>query len=369
MELLVKHAKLMHDPEQLVDIRINQGHISDIGTGLQVVSESLLDLDGTAYLSPGWIDCHVHAYEAMTLYGDKPDIIGVDTGVTSLIDAGSCGADNIGAFAQLSKQAQTQVYALLNISRMGLVAQNELSDMANIDLDLVAQAVAHHPEFIVGLKARMSKTVVGENGLAPLHHAIQASERHQLPLMVHIGSEPPLLSEVFACLQAGHMVTHCFNGKPNGIVDQQTGQLKPFVKPTLERGVGFDIGHGTDSFNFETARLAFQAGVQADTISTDIYRRNRTQGPVYDLATTMAKLHHVGYSWTHILHKVTAAPAKWFGLTNKGYLQPGYAGDLTVFQLKKEPKALTDAQGERCYATEYLVPQYAIVKGKVHECS
>ncbi len=37
--------------------------------------------------------------------------------------------------------------------------------MANIDAAAVKQAVQRHPDFIVGLKARMSSSVVGENGI------------------------------------------------------------------------------------------------------------------------------------------------------------------------------------------------------------
>ncbi len=52
-------------------------------------------------------------------------------------------------------------------------------------------------EFIVGIKARMSKTVVGENGIKPLELAKKIqSENNDLPLMVHIGSAPPELEEV-----------------------------------------------------------------------------------------------------------------------------------------------------------------------------
>ncbi len=40
--------------------------------------------------------------------------------------------------------------------------------MANIDAAAVKQAVQRHPDFIVGLKARMSSSVVGENGITPL---------------------------------------------------------------------------------------------------------------------------------------------------------------------------------------------------------
>lgn len=45
--------------------------------------------------------------------------------------------------------------------------------------DAVQQAVKRYPDFIVGLKARMSSSVVGENGITPLERAQSdaASER------------------------------------------------------------------------------------------------------------------------------------------------------------------------------------------------
>ncbi len=39
----------------------------------------------------------------------------------------------------LTRQATTDVYALLNVSRVGLIAQNELANMANIDADAVGR--------------------------------------------------------------------------------------------------------------------------------------------------------------------------------------------------------------------------------------
>ena len=96
-----------------------------------------------------------------------------------MIDAGSTGADDVDDFYQLTRKAATEVYALLNISRVGLIAQNELANMANIDAAAVKQAVQRHPDFIVGLKARMSSSVVGENGITPLARA-----KAMVPLLV-----------------------------------------------------------------------------------------------------------------------------------------------------------------------------------------
>ena len=118
-------------------------------------------------------------------------------------------------------------------------------------------------------------------------------------------------------LDEGDVLTHCFNGKPNGILDKETDQIKKFAKAGYEKGIVFDIGHGTDSFNFHVAETALKAGIKATSISTDIYHRNRENGPVYDLATTMEKLRVVGYSWEEILDKVTNVPAQLFPFREK----------------------------------------------------
>lgn len=48
--------------------------------------------------------------------------------------------------------------------------------------------------------------------------------------MVHIGSAPPHLSEILDGLDRGDVLTHCFNGKANGIMDQQTKKSSLLLK-------------------------------------------------------------------------------------------------------------------------------------------
>ena len=102
----------------------------------------MIDLSGNSYLSAGWIDDHVHCYEKMNLYYDYPDQIGVQKGVTTVIDAGTTGAENIRDFYQLTKSVKTNVYALMNISKWGIVEQDELADLTKIQEDLVRSALA-----------------------------------------------------------------------------------------------------------------------------------------------------------------------------------------------------------------------------------
>ncbi|MFS0945519.1 amidohydrolase/deacetylase family metallohydrolase [Enterococcus casseliflavus] len=365
-DLIIRQARTID--EEVFDIGIQDGKITALAPTLQEQAKQELTLAEGEFLSAGWIDDHVHCFEEMTLYYDYPDEIGVKQGVTTVIDAGTTGAENIHRFYDLAKDAKTNVFALVNISKWGIVEQDELADLSKVKKELVKEALQKFPDFIVGIKARMSKTVIGENGITPLKLAktIQA-ENQPLPLMVHIGSAPPNLAEILAELETGDVVTHCFNGKANGFLDQTNQTIKPFVFDAYEKGLVFDIGHGTDSFNFDVAETAFANQLKASSISTDIYIRNRTNGPVFDLATTMEKLAVVGYDWREIIEKVTSAPAKQFHLQNKGEIALGYDADFTIFRFEAGEKELTDSNGNRRITTQQIVPQKAVIGGELFD--
>ena len=366
-KLLIKNAKNLGDEK--IEILIEDGKITEIAQEIKVEDEiTVLDLEHKSYVSAGWIDCHVHGYEGMDLYSDDPDLIGIQSGVTTIIDAGTTGADDIADFEARVKDKATNVFAMMNISRVGLKAQDELSKMENIDEVLFCETYEKHSDFIVGVKARMSKTVIGDNGIAPLKKAVSLRKQLNLPLMVHIGSNPPELSDILSLLGSGDIVTHCFNGKPNGIADKGTNKIKDFVTEAYKKGIILDVGHGTDSFNFEVANLAFNEGIIADSISSDIYKRNRVGGPVYNLATTMEKLMCVGYTLEEVIEKVTSAPAEIFNLHDKGRLEIDCDGDLTIFDVVSKDKELVDSNGNKETTGTCIVPRYAIVGGKIHEC-
>ncbi len=316
------------------------------------------------YLSAGWIDSHVHCYEKSPIYHDHPDRIGVESGVTCVVDAGSTGADDIDDFRQRTQAVTTQVFALLNIARTGIVTQNELADMTQIDRPAIADAVRRHPDFIVGLKARMSSSVVGENGIQPLVLAktIQ-QENGNLPLMVHIGNNPPNLDEIAALLTSGDIITHCYNGKPNRILTPE-GQLRAAVKQALARGVRLDVGHGSASFSFEVARAAIAQGILPDTISSDIYCRNRLNGPVYTLAHVMSKFFNVGMTLPQIIACVTHQAASGLRLRSKGAIEPGLDADFTLFTVAHESVSFVDAEGLAEQGDRQLIPLAAIVAGE-----
>ncbi|MGL5992846.1 MAG: amidohydrolase/deacetylase family metallohydrolase, partial [Aeromonas sobria] len=122
---------------QLVDIAIKEGKLAAIGQlPKNAVARETLELAGRIHVSAGWIDGHTHCYPASPIYHDEPDKVGVESGVTTVIDAGSTGADDVDDFQRIAAGCKTRVHALLNLSRIGLLRQNELADSRDLDMDL-----------------------------------------------------------------------------------------------------------------------------------------------------------------------------------------------------------------------------------------
>ncbi|MGX6990522.1 amidohydrolase/deacetylase family metallohydrolase [Pseudolactococcus reticulitermitis] len=363
-DLIIKNARTLENAP--VEIAITAGKITAIAPEIRDKAKDYFDAQGD-FVSAGWIDAHVHCYENMTLYYDYPDEVGVKNGVTTIVDAGSTGENNIKDFREMARKVKTNVYALMNISKDGIVSQDELADLTKVNEAKNLERIAELDDFIIGIKARMSKSVIGQNGVKPLIMAKELQKKTDLPLMVHIGSAPVELEELMLYLEAGDIVTHCFNGKDNGILDQN-GQIKDFAKKAYETGVHFDIGHGTDSFNFQVAFQAKSEAILADSISTDIYARNRLNGPVYNLATTMEKLIYVGYSLKQVVDRVTKTPAEALRLKTKGQLAVGFDADLTFFQVKNGGnKVLEDSNQEMVETTVQIQPTAAVIAGTLYE--
>lgn len=363
IDLYIKNGKDENDNP--IELGINNGKIEAVAPKLAgLEAKKVIDLKGESYVSAGWIDDHTHCYEKLTLYYDDPDIDGYQSGVTTVIDAGSTGADNIDDFYQITRAKKTNVLAMLNISRTGILAQDELGDINKVQDELMSEKIEELSGFIVGIKARMSHSVVLDNGLEPLKRAKKIQkENFDIPLMVHVGSNPPELSGILDLMGPGDILTHAYNGKPNGIRDEE-GNIKNFAWDAYHKGVIFDVGHGSDSFNFQTAKTAFQIGLKPKSLSTDIYHRNRENGPVYDMATCIEKMMALGYGLDEVIAMVTTAPADNFHLVHKGALKEGYDADVTIFNVASGTKELVDSDDNKMITHTLINPIEVVIGGQ-----
>ena len=65
---------------------------------------------------------------------------------------------------------------------------------------------------MLGVKVRITDSVVGQNGLEPLRRAIRAAEMagKGMRVMCHIGSAPGNLSDLLDLLRPGDILTHAY---------------------------------------------------------------------------------------------------------------------------------------------------------------
>lgn len=367
-KILIKNAKLLDLSSgyrySKKDVLIKGELIALIEDNIPYTSDMML-IKGDGYiLSPGFIDIHTHVYPERTSLGIKADTVGVLRGVTTLFDAGSQGPENFQDFCnKVILGNRTNVYALLNIAKTGLEKERyEVSDLANIDVDMVKEVYFNNKQFIRGIKVRASASTVGELGIKPIQVAKAVSKDLGIPLVVHIGNYPPCVDDVLCILEKGDVVTHTFHGKPNGLFEG--GKIRPSFIEAKKRGVLFDVGHGSSSFNFKVFKKALEEDFYPDFISTDIYIDNYS-GPVYSLEQTMNKLIGLGMSIEDCISKVTYIPAKHFGLDNIGRLKVGFKADLNLFKIVQERKNFVDTDKNMLVSTKNIKTYFVLKDGNI----
>lgn len=357
------------DPGQglhaLRDVRLAGGRVVEVGERLApAAGEPVVDARDRLVV-PGLIDLHVHVFWGASHYGIEPDPHCLATGTTTVVDAGSAGAYTFPAFRRyVIEVARTRILPFLNIGATGMVAPEvgELRHLEFIDKAAALRAIEAHRDLIQGIKVRLSRDIVGDNSRVALTAALEASEAAGLPIMVHVGDTPLPLVTILDELRPGDVLTHCFHGREEGVLDDK-GQVLAAARRAADRGVHFDVGHGRGSFAFAVARRGLAQGFRPGTISSDLHVYN-VDGPVYDLATTMSKFLHLGLSLDEVVHMTTAAPARVLrGAAALGTLAPGAAADLTLLERREGRFDVEDAVGEKVTIRERLVPAGVIRDG------
>ncbi|UCC72111.1 MAG: amidohydrolase/deacetylase family metallohydrolase [Gemmatimonadota bacterium] len=345
------------------DLAIREGRISAVGALGSDTADRVLDARGLQ-ISAGWIDLHVHCYLGGTVISsiDADRDCGVQTGVTTVCDTGSFGANDHARFREETRRATTRVLGYLNVSAS--LGQPIHGDWSLFDQPKTIETLTANRDHLVGVKVLASQRHCGNLGLTPVKLGVQAAREAQLPLMAHIGAAPPVIQDVLELLEPGDVVTHCFKEYPRGIMNGR-GRPVPEAWAAAERGVRFDIGHGQDSFNYTAARQAFAAGFPLHSISTDLHT-GCLNGPVYSLGRTMAKFLHLGLGLPEVVDLVTRGPAVTANrYPELGSIRVGSCADLTLFKLEDGPVALTDSQGNTEQGEVDVVPVATVRAGKL----
>lgn len=368
-DLVIKGGTVV-DPSQSLhkrsDVAVLRGQIEALEADIPAdQGRRVVDAQG-CIVTPGLIDLHVHVYPGVSHFGINPDVHCLARGVTTVVDAGSSGADTFdGLRRYVIDVSATRVYAFLNISSMGMVSPQigELEDIRFASVERAIEVCERNRDIIQGVKVRLSRVIVGQNGLLPLQLAKRVSEAVRMPLMVHVGATPEPLEQILAELKKGDIMTHCFHGGQYGILDKQ-GFVLEKAHDAVTRGVIFDVGHGKGSFSFDVAEKALAQGMVPGTISSDLHRYN-VFGPVYDLATTMSKFLLLGLPLDEVVAKAASTPASLLGMSDKiGTMRRGAIADISIFNLEEGSFRFDDTMGKTRYSQQRLSPTCVIKGGK-----
>ena len=318
--------------DAIADVAIQDGKIAAVGRDLEVdAAVESIDARGKLVV-PGLIDVHLHARDAAL----PPAEILKSGGVTTMIDAGSKGADNLAEIVAIARQAPNRLRVLLNIATLGNNNPNGraefLDGIDRADVDKARRAIEQNREWIVGIKARLSKGVSAERDREVLARALEAAQPFGIPIMVHVGDTFTPLPELLAMLRPGDIVTHMY-APVNGILDA-SGRVLAQVREARSRGVRFDLGNGlNEHWRWDIAERALEQGFAPDTISSDLNVPGRTQ-QVFDLPNVLSKFLLLGMPLAEVLACVTSRAAATFReLESYGTLREGVTADVTVLEM------------------------------------
>ncbi len=348
------------------DVLVREGRVEAIGAELAVPDESeVVDVTGKI-VTPGWIDIHAHVYWGATQWGILADPLCLASGVTTIVDAGSAGWAGLPGLCEwIIKPAKTRVLAFVHISGIGLTTGlvGEMTDMRYANVGLAAETLRQHSDVTTGVKVRQAAMQVGENGTDPLRRAVEAAEEVGTRVMVHIGLGVPL-PDVIALLRPGDIVTHCFQGRGDCIIDDDS-TFVPEVIEAREEGILFDVGHGAGSFHFPTGRRAIESGFLPDVISSDLHTAS-VEGPVYDMPTTASKFLNMGMELPDVVRAVTLSAARAVGRDDElGYLRAGSVADIGVFEIESGEFTYLDTHGNHETGSARVTPFATVRAGEL----
>ncbi|HXV79822.1 MAG TPA: amidohydrolase/deacetylase family metallohydrolase [Candidatus Binatia bacterium] len=356
---------------QELDVGIIDARIAAIQSKLpRDGAKKILDVRG-CFVTPGLIDFHVHSYWGANPYGFNADPICLESGVTTAMDAGSAGPVNFLGFRKLVHEpSKTRMLAFVAVAQHGVLNDpGELQDLRFADPEGAAAKVEEFSHVGVGIKVRLHKKGVGDNGREALRLAIRAGDACRSPVMVHVGDTGISMEEIVDTLRAGDVVTHCYTPQKPSIVDP-SGRLLVAVRKAQERGVIFDVGHAGGHFDFNLVRRAMADGLLPNVISSDLHGRLQQPGfgVVGDLPTVLTKFLALGLTLDQIVAMCTINPARVIGWQDRlGSLEVGREADVAVLQIVNEPMGLRDSVGGEMVAEQRIAARWTIRRGEVFQ--
>jgi dihydroorotase len=360
-DLVIKGGRVI-DPSVRLDaardVAISGGRIAAVEPTITDDATDTLDARGKLVV-PGLLDIHTHCGR----FPNGPGLV-LQDGVTGWIDAGSKGADAIGDTIAVARTSPQPGRVLINIGRAGILPEGDTMDLSRADVGAAKEAISKNLDFVVGVKARLSRDVAGENDYEVLRRAQEVATSFNLPVMIHMGQTISPLGKLVDLLKRGDIVTHLFAPPPNSIIDDN-GHILPEVLAARRRGVWFDVGNGqTGHMRWDIITAIMKTGFWPDTFSTD-WNTNAHETGVIDLPNCMSKLFGYGMTVSEAVQRVTFNASRTFPfLSDRGTLNVGAPADVAVLELRKGNFEFLDNFKGKITGHQRLFPSATVLAGK-----
>jgi dihydroorotase len=344
-DLLLKNGHVIDPANQRngrMDVAIIRNQIAKVAPNLPAShARHVIDVS-EYYITPGLIDLHAHFDAQGADLNLNPDHNALRNGVTTAVDAGSSGADNFENFRRLViDDSRTRVLAFLNIVAAGMYGGQVENDPKQMNIEKAVAMIAKHRDVIVGIKTAHYQPP----DWTAVDNAVKAAE----------------LSKT-VCMRPGDIHTH-FYGRLTPQLDANK-KIQPYMLEARQRGVLFDVGHGSGSFWFRIAVPAIQQGFLPDTISTDIHKDSIMLSRA-TMTNVMSKLLNIGMTLEQVIERSTINPAKAIRRADLGTLSEGKVADIAILSLDRGQFAFLDSGRGKLTADKRIRAAATIRNGRV----
>ena len=365
---------ILNGEEKKADILVEDGVITKIAENIEIEEAEVIDAEGM-YVTVGWLDAHCHFANFVEGQGGgiSPQDDLLRQGVTYALDLGSLGPENYEEYRKTNLwRTDLRFMSYLNISRRGCGGTANRTDFdgpEDIDREKVIEVANRYRHELLGLKARIDDKFCYDPEYV-MGQLRSLADELNMPIAVHAPRSRIGIEKLLTYLKKGDVLCHTLAGNSEvmKVVDDE-GHIKQCVLDGRDRGVIFDLSHGTNAYSYDTAEAAWKAGFFTDTISSDLHGGN-IRGPVYNLGVVMTKVRGLTQKpWWWILNKTIAAPVELQGIKDKETeLREGMKADMTVFKIENGEFTYLDSKKESRTFSEKATAVYTCTGTKVYTC-
>jgi len=381
-DLLLKGGHVI-DPanhvDAVMDVAVSKDRIAAVEKDIPASqSGKVVDASGL-YVTPGLIDIHVHIGHggapldwftpegrAHTAPYGIPADLALQAGVTTMVDAGSSGAETFPLEKEeVIDRAKVRVLAFLNIVANGMQGGLEQT-VDQMDAKRCAETIKKYPEIIVGVKTAHywaeEPWDAEHTPWAAVDKAEECGRAVNLPVMFDFWPRPDrsYAELILKKMRPGDIHTHVFAQQfPILLPD---GKINPILAQARARGVIFDVGHGAGSFWFRNAVPAVKQGFIPDSMSTDLHSGNFT---VLSMTNVMSKFLAMGVPLQDIVRRSTVNPAQEIHRPELGTLSVGKEADIAVLEQLNGSFGYIDCGLARMDAKVKLVARLTVRAGRI----